>query len=359
MPLHTPPESNDPAQSEIAKPERAQATASSVPVPSTMTAVVARRYGTPEVVAIEEVPVPAPGEGEVLVRVEASSLNALDWHFLTGTPYFMRLLVGLRRPKRIILGSDVAGTVVAVGSGVTRFTPGDAVFGESEGGGFSQFLVVDADHVVRKPDDVSFEAAGATPVAGLTALQGLRTHAGVQPGERVLINGAAGGVGTFAVQIAKALGAEVIAVCSTGNVEMVRSLGADEVIDYTVDDFVAGGRRFDVMIDNVGNRSPAECLSVLNPDGRYVVISGPKENRWLGPVPHIARTALAFLRSDPSFHQFTAAANHDDLTFLGELLASGQVTPQIHRVIGFPGVAEGLTEIGTGHTKAKIVVHPS
>lgn len=326
--------------------------------PSTMRAIVTRRYGTADVVAIEDVPVPEPGDGEVLIKVEASSLNALDWHFLTGTPYFLRVIAGLRRPKRVTPGADVAGTVVAVGAGVTGFEPGDAVFGECEGGGCAPYLAVGADHVVSKPAAVSFEAAGATPVAGLTALQGLRTHAAVQPGDRVLVNGAAGGVGTFAVQIAAALGAEVTAVCSTGNVEMVRSLGAEEVIDYTADDFVPGGPRFHVMIDNVGNRSASECLQVLRSDGRYVAISGPKENRWLGPVPHIARTALAFRRADPSFHQFTASPNHDDLTFLGELLANGKVVPQIQRVIGLDDVAEGLAEIGSGHAKAKIVVIP-
>jgi NADPH:quinone reductase-like Zn-dependent oxidoreductase len=328
-------------------------------VPATMTAAVTRRYGTAEVVAIEQVPVPAPAEGEVLVKVEASSLNALDWHMLTGTPHLLRLAAGIRRPKRIIPGADVAGTVVAVGLGATVFQPGDAVFGECEGGGCAPYVTVDADHVVAKPEAVSFEAAGATPVAGLTALQGLRTHGAVQPGERVLINGAAGGVGTFAVQIAKALGAHVTGVCSTGNLDMVRSLGADEVVDYTTEDFVPGGARFDVMLDMVGNRSPKECLSVLLPDARFVAISGPKSNRWVDPLPHIARTALAFLRARQSFHQFTAGPNHDDLSFLGELLATGKVTPEIQRVIGLQGVADGLAEIGTGHTKAKIVVLPT
>ncbi|MFA9566080.1 MAG: NAD(P)-dependent alcohol dehydrogenase, partial [Acidimicrobiales bacterium] len=217
---------------------------------------------------------------------------------------------------------------------------------------------VEEDHIVAKPADVTFEAAGATPVAGLTALQGLRTHGRVQPGDHVLVNGAAGGVGTFAVQIAKALGAEVTAVCSTRNVEMVRGLGADHVVDYTTEDFVPGGPRFDVMLDNVGNRTSKEVLSVLRPDARYVVISGPKENRLLGPVPHIMRTGLAFMRAEPSFHQFTASPNDDDLTFLGELLAGGTVVPEVERVVGLDGVADGLAEIGTGHTRAKIVVVP-
>jgi NADPH:quinone reductase-like Zn-dependent oxidoreductase len=337
------------------RPEAAEGTPA---VPPTMRAAVAREYGTSEVVSIDEVPTPTPGDGEVLVRVEASSLNALDWHFLTGTPLFMRLISGLRRPKRTIHGADVAGAVVAVGAGVTKFGVGDAVFGECEGGGCAPFLTVEEDRIVAKPADISFEAAGATPVAGLTALQGLRTHGRVQPGDHVLVNGAAGGVGTFAVQIATALGAEVTAVCSTRNVEMVRSLGATHVIDYTVDDFVPGGPRFDVMFDNVGNRTSAEVLSVLRPDARYVVITGPKENRLLGPVPHILRTGLAFRRAQPSFHQFTASPNHDDLTFLGQLLSTGKVVPQVDRVVGLEGVAEGLTEIGTGHTRAKIVVVP-
>ena len=328
-------------------------------VPTTMQAAVARDYGTAEVVAIEEVPTPVPAEGEVLVHVEASSLNALDWHFLTGTPLFMRLMSGLRRPKRIIHGADVAGTVVAVGSGVTRFDVGDAVFGECEGGGFAPYLAVDEDRIVAKPAEVSFEAAGATGVAGLTALQGLRTHGKVEPGDQVLVNGAAGGVGTFAVQIAVVLGAEVTAVCSTGNVEMVRSLGAAHVVDYTREDFVPGGQRFDVVFDNVSNRTSREILSVLGPGARYVAITGPKENRLFGPVPKILGTGLRFMRAEPSFHQFTASPQHDDLTFLGELLTSGKVVPQVHRVVGLDGVADGLAEIGTGHTPAKIVVVPS
>jgi NADPH:quinone reductase-like Zn-dependent oxidoreductase len=323
-----------------------------------MRAAVAREYGTSEVVSIEDVPTPTPQNGEVLVRVEASSLNALDWHFLTGTPLFMRLISGLRRPKLTIRGADVAGTVVAVGAGVTRFAVGDAVFGECEGGGCAPYLAVDEDHMVAKPADATWEAAGATGVAGLTALQGLRTHGKLQPGDHVLVNGAAGSVGTFAVQIAKALGAEVTAVCSTRNVEMVRGLGADHVVDYTTDDFVPGGPRFDVMLDNVGNRTSKEVLSVLRSDARYVVVSGPKKNRLLGPVPKILRTGLAFMRAQPSFRQFTAAPNHEDLTFLGELLASGTLVPEIQRVVGLDGVADGLAEIGTGHTRAKIVVVP-
>lgn len=328
-------------------------------IPAMMSAAVARTYGTADVIEVGELRVPTPGDDQLLVHVENSSLNALDWHFLTGTPYLVRLMNGLRQPKRIVPGADVAGTVVAVGLGVTKFAIGDAVFGECGGGGCSSHLKVDASAVVAIPEGVSFEAAGATPVAGLTALQGLRTHGSVQAGDRVLINGAAGGVGTFAVQISKALGAHVTAVCSSGNVEMVSALGADTVIDYTRDDFVSGGDQFDVMLDNVGNRTPAECLSVLRPSARYVAVSGPKANRWLGPVPYVVRTALAFWRAGPSFHQFVASPVEADLAFLGELLADGSLVPAIDRVIGLDEVAAGLREIGTGHTKAKIVVKPT
>ena len=340
------------------EPERPAATLSdgAVAIPEMMTAAVARRYGTSEVVVVDELQVPKPKKEEVLVKVEGSSLNALDWHFITGTPYLVRLVNGLRRPKRIVPGADVAGTIVAVGDGVTEFAVGDDVFGECLGGGCSPYLTVKAAKLVAKPAGVSFESAGATPVAGLTALQGLRTHAKLKPGERVLINGAAGGVGTFAVQIAKAMGAHVTAVCSTRNVEMVRALGADEVVDYTTDDFVVGGARFDVMLDNVGSREPAECLSVLVPDGRFVAVSGPKDNKWLDPMRFVVQMWWACKRSSQSFHQFTAAPNKEDLTFLGELLVSGQLIPEVQRVIGIAGVADAVAEIGTGHARAKIVV---
>ncbi len=324
-----------------------------------MTAVTARAYGGPEVLATEELEVPVPGPGEVLVEVRATSLNALDWHFLTGTPYLMRLMFGLRRPKRIVRGADVAGVVVEVGADVTRFAIGDRVFGEAPGGGCAQYIAVAESNVVAIPEGVSFEAAGATPVAGLTALQALRTHGRVQPGERVLVNGAAGGVGTMAVQIATALGAHVTAVCSTRNVEMVRRLGADDVIDYTREDFVAGGARFDVMLDIVGNRRPAEVRSVMVDGGRYVAVSGPKANRWVDPLPYLMRARLAFVGSSASFHQFTEATDLDDLTFLGELLESSRLVPEVDRVVGLDGVAAALAEIGSRHARAKILVVPT
>ncbi len=327
-------------------------------LPRTMRAVVYHRYGTSEALGLEEVAVPTPSRGEVLVAVGASSLNALDWRLMTGTPYLVRLTQGLRRPRRSIPGADVAGTVVAVGPGVTRFAPGDAVFGQSEGGGCAPYLTVDASHVVPRPEGVSVEAAGATPVAGLTALQGLRTHGAVAPGDHVLVNGAAGGVGTFSVQVAKALGAEVTAVTSARNAELVRSLGADTVIDYTTTDFLEGDARYDVVLDMLGNRTPAQWLGRLRPGARFVGVSGSMSNRWFGPVPHLVRTALAFRRAEPSYHQFTAAPVEEDLTFLGGLLASGALVPAVDRVIGLDDVPAGMAEIGGGHARAKIVVTP-
>ena len=319
--------------------------------PRTMVAAVSRRYGTPDLLAVEDVPTPTPGRGDVLVRVVASSLNALDWHYMTGTPYFLRVVAGLRRPKRTIPGADLAGIVVAAGADVAALHVGDAVFGTCDGGACAGYVTVKADHALPKPTDVSFEDAAATPVAGLTALQGLRTHADVRPGDRVLVNGAAGGVGTFAVQIAVALGAEVTAVCSTRNVDMVRALGADDVVDYTREDIVERGDRFDVMFDNVGDRPAAEVLRVLRPGARYVAVTGPKKNRWLGPVVKLARDRWRFRTADVSFHQFVQSANRADLAYLGDLLAAHQITPAIDRVVGLDGVAAGIAELGTGHTR--------
>ena len=293
-------------------------------VPALMRAAVARRYGTPGNVVVEQIPVPEAKRTEVLVRVEASSLNALDWHFLTGTPYLIRIVGGVVRPRRKVPGADVAGTVVGVGPDVTRFAPGDRVFGETPGGGCGEYLTVDETHLGALPDGVSATDAAATPVAGLTALQALRTHAAVRPGEHVLVNGAAGGVGTYTVQIAIAiaLDARATAVCSTDTVEMVRSLGAERVVDYTGEDFTELETRFDVMIDNVGNRSADEILPLLAAKGHYVAVSGPKENKWCGPMLHIARLAWRFRRESQTLHQFTASPDADDMLTLSQFLES-------------------------------------
>ncbi|MEM8619804.1 MAG: NAD(P)-dependent alcohol dehydrogenase [Actinomycetota bacterium] len=328
-------------------------------VPESIRAVCTDRYGPPSVLALrDDAPIPELGERDVLVRVAAASLNPLDWHFTTGTPYFVRAVAGLRRPKRPTPGADIAGTVVACGRGVTDWQAGDAVFGESvRGGGCGEYAALDERHIVAKPTDVSFDDAAATPAAGLTALQALRTHAAVQRGDRVLINGAAGGVGTFAVQLAHAMGAEVTGVCSTRNVDMVTRLGAT-VVDYTVEDITHISDKFDVLIDNVGNLG-AGSVELLAPGGRYVMVSGPKANPWIDPLPTMLRTRLRFMRSGRSFHQFTASPRRSDLATLSEHLQSGAITPQIDRAIGLDDVAAALSEIGRGHAPAKIVVHPT
>lgn len=341
------------AGSDINKPETAESTGP----PKTMSAIVAPRYGA-DVLERRNVPVPTVTNHQVLIEVAASSLNALDWHLVTGTPYLVRLVQGLRRPKRAIPGADVVGRVLATGSEVTEVQVGDRVFGETPSGGFAPYTVAPESHLARVSEDVSDEAAAATPVAGLTAIQALRTHADVQPGEHVLINGAAGGVGTFSVQIAKALGATVTAVCSTGNVSMVSELGADEVVDYRTQDFVEGGARFDVMVDNVGSRTPAENVSVLKPGARYVAVSGPKANNWLDPMRYVLRMVIAIRRTEATLHQFTASPNPQDMVLLADMLADGRVVPAIDRVIGLDEVQEAFTQIGGGHAPAKIVVKP-
>src|SRR5712664_3464535 len=241
-------------------------------------AIVYSDYGSPDVLKLEEIEKPTPGDDQVLVRVRAASVNPLDWHYMRGTPYFMRMEAGLRKPKVTRLGVDFAGTVEAVGRNVKRFKPGDEVFG-GRTGAFGEYVTVREDRaVVLKPANLTFEQAASVPVAAITALQGLRDKGKVQPGQKVLINGASGGVGTFAVQIAKSFGAEVTGVCSTRNVDMVRSLGADHVIDYTKEDFTNSAQRYDLILDNVGNHSMLENRRILTPNGRFVLIGGGNAN---------------------------------------------------------------------------------
>lgn len=333
-------------------------------MPGHMRAATCRRYGGPDEIAVEhDVPVPTPADGEVLIKVAAASLNALDRHLTVGSPLLVRLGSGLRAPRRLGPGADVAGTIVAVGAGVTDLAVGDAVFGETAGGTCAEYAVCKADKLALKPAEVSWAAAAATPVAGITALQGLRRHGRLEAGERVLVNGAAGGVGTFAVQIAKAFGAHVTGVCSTGNLEMVQRLGADEVLDYTVDDVVerygdGDLDTFDVMLDNVNTCTPTECLGLLRPGGRLVGIGKVDMSNSWGILVNALEAKLRFTRSGRSYHMVLAAPNREDLTALGDLLADGRLVPEIQRTVGLDGVADAVRELCTGHVRAKIVVVP-
>lgn len=321
-----------------------------------MKAVVHRCYGPPAVLEVADVAKPAPAEDEVLVKVRAAAINPVDWHLMTGSPYLMRAPDGIGAPSFTRFGVDFAGVVVAVGEKVTRFNPGDEVFG-ARSGAVAEYVTVGANRAIAlKPVNISFEQAAAIPVAALTALQGLRDKGGIKPGDKVLINGASGGVGTFAVQIAKAFGAEVTGVCSTRNVELVRSLGADHVIDYTKESFIETEKRYDLVMDNVGNYSPFETRRLLEPDGALVIISGPKDNLWIGPLsrPIQAMLLQPFVSQELLF--FVSKLNRDDLETLGELVQTGKVTPVIDRQYPLDEVVNAMEYLATGHARAKIVV---
>lgn len=321
---------------------------------TTMRAAGRRRYGPPEAVELMDVERPALADDGVLVRVRAAALNRLDWYLLTGAPLIARSGAGFRRPKSPLLGVDFAGTVEAVGPEAEGFEPGDEVFGESRGA-LAEYLCVSA-AVALKPANISFEQAAATPLGGLTALQGLRDKGNVQPGQQVLIQGASGGVGTFAVQIAKWLEAEVTAVCSTPNVEQARSLGADHVVDYTCEDFTRGERRYDVVFDNAGTRSWRELRRVLAPSAKVVLAGGPKTNRVLGPLGHMAASKLGALgRSQEAVFGLTNP-NREDLGVLAELLEQGTIVPVIDRTFALADAAEALRYQGEGHPRGKVVV---
>jgi NADPH:quinone reductase-like Zn-dependent oxidoreductase len=320
---------------------------------ATMRAVVRDTYGTAGALRVEEVERPEPADDSVLVRVHAASLNRLDWYSAAGSPYIGRVSMGVLRPKQRVLGVDFAGTVEAAGKDVTGLAPGDEVFGVRSGA-FAEYVCA-RDAVALKPANVTFEQAAAVPVAGLTALQGLRDKGAVQPGQKVLIHGASGGVGTFAVQVAKALGAEVAAVCSTRNVDLVRSLGADRVFDYTREDFARSGERYDVVFDNAGTRSWRACARVLAPDGTVVLVGGPK-HRVLGPVGHVARMLLRSRLARRRAVFFISKPNRADLDTLRELIEAGKVTPAVERAYPLSEIGEALAYMGEGHAQSKVVV---
>jgi NADPH:quinone reductase-like Zn-dependent oxidoreductase len=321
----------------------------------TMSAMVQEKYGpASDVLEMRQVPIPEVAAGEVLVRVRFSSVNAMEWHLINGKPYLLRPAFGLR-PKSPTLGADISGTVVAVGKGVTRFAPGDEVFGEIGAGAYAELATAAERHLVAKPESVSFEAAGAVGVAGLTALQGMRDVLGVKSGQKVLINGASGGVGTYAIQVAKALGAEVTAVCSTRNVDQARELGADTVVDYQKEDFAQTDERFEALFDIPGNRPVRDCKRLLAPGGIYYVVGGPKGD-WLGPIPRLLRGALVFAGGDEKQKIHTAVSNADDLAELGSLLSSGRVRSVIEEVFPLADVAIPLDQQGRFHARGKTVI---
>jgi NADPH:quinone reductase-like Zn-dependent oxidoreductase len=323
-----------------------------------MKAVVYCEYGPPDVLKIEVVEKPAPGDGQVLVRVRAAAVNPLDWHYVRGTPYVMRLGAGLRKPKVTRLGVDFAGTVEAIGRNVKRFAPGDDVFGVRMGA-LAEYVSVREDRgVAPKPAGLTFEQAASIPVAAVTALQGLRDKGRLRPGQRVLINGASGGVGTFAVQIAKSFGAYVTGVCSTRNVEMVRSLGADRVVDYTREDFAATERDYDLILDNVGNRSLSECRRVLKTGGVYVLIGGggPADHRWIGPLGRLVRMFAASPFVSQEMGAMLAEVTGDDLDVLRDLVQAGKLTPVIDRRYRLEEAAEAIRYLEEGHARGKVIV---
>jgi NADPH:quinone reductase-like Zn-dependent oxidoreductase len=323
-----------------------------------MKAVVHCDYGTADVLKVEEIERPTPEADQMLVRVRAASVNPLDWHYMRGTPYIMRLDGGLRRPKVIRLGVDYAGTVEAVGKNIKRFKPGDEVFG-GKTGAFGEYVVVREDRAVAlKPTNVTFEQAASVPIAGITALQAIRDKGKVQPGQKVLINGASGGVGTFAVQIAKSLGAEVTGVSSTRNLELVRSIGADHVIDYTREDFAKGAQRYDVILDNVGNRALSDITRVLKPKGIYIPIGGggPNDGNWIGPLGGLLKTLAMSPFVSQKFVPFMADLNNADLGVLHDLMQAGKVTPVIDRRYKLSETADAIRYVEQGHARGKVVI---
>jgi NADPH:quinone reductase-like Zn-dependent oxidoreductase len=319
-----------------------------------MKAIVYERYGRPDVLELREVDTPVPEDDQVLVRVQGSSVNPVEWYGVTG-PYFARIGSGLRRPKDTTVGADLAGRVEAVGRDVTEFEPGDEVFGVS-GASWAEYACARAERLAPKPAGLSFEEAASVPVAAITALQALRDKGRVQPGHKVLVNGASGGVGTFAVQIAKSFGAEVTGVCSTRNVELVRSLGADRVVDYTQEDFTKGDVLHDVMLDIAGSRSFFDFRRVLTPEAIVVLVGGRMTYRGLGPLPHLLATVLKALGRSQTATFFVAKITSEDLGVLGELLASGKVKPVIDRKYPLSAAPEALAYLGDRHARGKVVI---
>lgn len=322
---------------------------------TTMRAVVYCEYGPPEVLRIENVEKPVPGDDQVLVRVRAAAINPLEWHFMRGTPYIGRLSMGLRVPASTRLGVDYSGVVEAVGRNVTEFKPGDEVFG-GRSGALAEYVTARADRaMVLKPANVTFEEAAGVSVAGITALQALRDQGHLEAGQRVLINGASGGVGTFAVQIAKSFGGHVTGVSSTRNVELVRSLGADTVIDYTRSSFTEGAQHYDLIVDNVANHSLCAVRDVMTPKGTYVMVGGPS-GRWIDPLPRALGAMIMSRFVDQDMGFFISELKKGDLELLARLMAEGKVRPVVDRQYRLDEIREAMTYLETGRARGKVVI---
>jgi NADPH:quinone reductase-like Zn-dependent oxidoreductase len=320
-----------------------------------MQAIVQDKYGSGEALELREIGRPVIGEHGVLVRVRAAGVNPADWAVMSGLPYIARPVYGLRKPKAGVRGTDVVGYAEAVGSAVTQFKPGDEVFGASTGS-YAEYAAASEDELALKPVNLTFEQAATVPMAGLVALQALRDRGQLQAGQKVLINGASGGIGTFAVQIAKALRAEVTAVVSTRNVDLVRSLGADHVIDYTKADFTTLADRYDVILDNVSNHSLSRLRGVLTATGVLIPNGGNFGNRWFASAGRLVRGTILFQFGGQKLGNFLVSTNHDDLVVLKDLIEAGEVTPIVGGRYPLNRTAEALDRIGQGHAQGKVVI---
>ncbi len=321
-----------------------------------MKAIVQHCYGSADVLALESIEKPKPAANEILVKVQAAAVNPLDWHYMRGSPYFMRIGSGIGTPSDTRMGVDFAGTVEAVGKSVRQFKPGDAVFG-GKSGAFAEYITVADDKaLVLKPANVSFEQAASVPIAALTALQALRDKGQLKSGQKVLINGASGGVGTFAVQIAKSFGAQVTGVCSTRNLEMVRSIGADHVIDYRQEDYTESTQHYDLIVDMVGNHSLLDNAGVLTPEGKLVMVGGSKGD-WIGPLMGPIKALLLGPFLDQELVLLLARLNKEDLKIIGDLMQAGEVIPVIDRRYSLSEIPDAIRYSEEGHARGKIIIN--
>jgi len=320
-----------------------------------MKAMVQDTYGSAEVLELRDIDKPEIGDDQVLVRVRAAGVNPADWAVMSGLPYIARPVYGMRKPKNAVRGTDVAGQVEAVGTGVTRFRPGDEVFGWCVGA-YAEYASVSEGALVLKPANLTFEQAASVPMAGLVALQALRDQGNVQAGQTVLINGASGGIGTFAVQIAKSLGAQVTGVCSTRNVDLVRSIGADHVIDYTVEDFTRSGQRYDFILDNVANHSLSDLRRAVTPTGALVPNGGGFDNRWFASGGRVIRANVLKRSVDHRLRPFLLSPKLEDLVVLKELIEAGKITPVMDRTYLLSETPQAIAHVGEGHAQGKVAI---